>query len=52
MRKVPLYAVLLFGGPLEVNQITGWLTIKRAQGGARFSMKAWPRIGVLVNQLR
>lgn len=50
--EVPLYAVLLFGGPLEVNQITGWLTIKRAQGGARFSMKAWPRIGVLINQLR
>ncbi|GJJ13213.1 hypothetical protein Clacol_007464 [Clathrus columnatus] len=51
--EVPLYAVLLFGGPLVVNQISGWLTMKRAQGTTpRLSMKAWPRIGVLVNQLK
>ncbi|EPT05932.1 hypothetical protein FOMPIDRAFT_1026812 [Fomitopsis schrenkii] len=48
--EVPIYALLLFGGPVTVNHIGGGLTI-----GARdafVKLKAWPRIGVLVNQLR
>ncbi|KAJ7631194.1 P-loop containing nucleoside triphosphate hydrolase protein [Roridomyces roridus] len=48
--EVPLYALLLFGGPVTVNHVAGGLTI-----GAKNSLihlRAWPRIGVLVNQLR
>ncbi|GBE77256.1 Putative DEAH-box ATP-dependent helicase [Sparassis crispa] len=48
--EVSLYGLLLFGGPVTVNHIGGGLTV-----GSRDSwikLKAWPRIGVLVNQLR
>ncbi|GLB35802.1 putative helicase associated domain (HA2) Add an annotation [Lyophyllum shimeji] len=48
--EVPLYALLLFGGRVSVNQIGGGLTI----GGKEsfIKLRAWPRIGILVNQLR
>ncbi|KAL7285060.1 hypothetical protein ACG7TL_000151 [Trametes sanguinea] len=48
--EVPIYALLLFGGPVSVNHIGGGLTV-----GTRdcfVKLKAWPRIGVLVNHLR
>ncbi|KAM5535888.1 hypothetical protein V8D89_010506 [Ganoderma adspersum] len=48
--EVPIYALLLFGGPVTVNHIGGGLTV-----GAKdclIKLKAWPRIGVLVNHLR
>ncbi|KAH9934840.1 P-loop containing nucleoside triphosphate hydrolase protein [Fomitopsis serialis] len=48
--EVPIYALLLFGGPVAVNHIGGGLTI--GTRGAFVKLKAWPRIGVLVNQLR
>ncbi|KAJ6575382.1 P-loop containing nucleoside triphosphate hydrolase protein [Mycena capillaripes] len=48
--EVPLYALLLFGGPVSVNHVAGGLTIGTKDGWIR--LKAWPRIGVLVNQLR
>ena len=47
---MPIYALLLFGGPVTVNHIGGGLTI--GTGDAFVKLKAWPRIGVLVNQLR
>lgn len=45
-----MYGVLLFGGKVVVNHLGGGLVV----GGddAMIKMKAWPRIGVLVNQLR
>ncbi|KDQ63105.1 hypothetical protein JAAARDRAFT_119492 [Jaapia argillacea MUCL 33604] len=48
--EVPLYALLLFGGPVTVNHIAGGLTV----GGkdTMIKLRAWPRIGILVNQLR
>jgi ATP-dependent RNA helicase DHX57 len=42
-----MYGLLLFGGPVSVNHIAGGLTV-----GNTLKIKAWPRIGVLVNQLR
>ncbi|KDQ15674.1 hypothetical protein BOTBODRAFT_54555 [Botryobasidium botryosum FD-172 SS1] len=45
--EVPLYALLLFGGLVTVNHIGGGLTV-----GESVKLRAWPRIGVLVNQLR
>ncbi|EPQ60243.1 P-loop containing nucleoside triphosphate hydrolase protein [Gloeophyllum trabeum ATCC 11539] len=48
--EVPLYALLLFGGRLSVNHVGGGLTI--ASKDAFIKLRAWPRIGVLVNQLR
>lgn len=48
--EVPLYALLLFGGPVSVNHVAGGLTIGTKESWIR--LKAWPRIGVLVNQLR
>ncbi|KAI0368891.1 P-loop containing nucleoside triphosphate hydrolase protein [Pilatotrama ljubarskyi] len=48
--EVPIYALLLFGGPVTVNHIGGGLTV-----GAKdclVKLKAWPRIGVLVNHPR
>ncbi|KAF8527391.1 P-loop containing nucleoside triphosphate hydrolase protein [Hysterangium stoloniferum] len=50
--EVPIYAVLLFGGPITVNHIAGGLAINAPGGSSRIHMKAWPRIGVLVKQLR
>ncbi|KAJ7675357.1 P-loop containing nucleoside triphosphate hydrolase protein [Mycena rosella] len=48
--EVPLYALLLFGGPVSVNHVAGGVTIGNKDSWIR--LKAWPRIGVLVNQLR
>lgn len=47
---MPLYAILLFGGGVTVNQVGGGLTIDGKEGIVR--LKAWPRIGILVNMLR
>ncbi|KZT42681.1 P-loop containing nucleoside triphosphate hydrolase protein [Sistotremastrum suecicum HHB10207 ss-3] len=48
--EVPTYALLLFGGQLTVNHVGGGLTVKAADREIR--LRAWPRIGVLVNHLR
>ncbi|KAI0713143.1 P-loop containing nucleoside triphosphate hydrolase protein [Cerioporus squamosus] len=48
--EVPIYALLLFGGPVTVNHIGGGLTV--GDKDCIIKLKAWPRIGVLVNQLR
>ncbi|RDB29375.1 hypothetical protein Hypma_015909 [Hypsizygus marmoreus] len=48
--EVPLYALLLFGGPVSVNQIAGGVTIGGRESWVK--LKAWPRIGILVNHLR
>ncbi|KAF8078990.1 P-loop containing nucleoside triphosphate hydrolase protein [Lyophyllum atratum] len=48
--EVPLYALLLFGGHVQVNQIGGGLTIGGKESWIK--LRAWPRIGILVNQLR
>lgn len=48
--EVPIYGLLLFGGPVAVNHIGGGLTV--GSKNAVIKLKAWPRIGVLVNQLR
>ncbi|KAI0076064.1 P-loop containing nucleoside triphosphate hydrolase protein [Panus rudis PR-1116 ss-1] len=48
--EVPMYALLLFGGLVSVNHIGGGLTVGDQE--AFIKLKAWPRIGVLVNQLR
>lgn len=48
--QVPMYALLLFGGPVSVNHIGGGLTV--GKGGSIVKLKAWPRIGILVNHLR
>ncbi|KIM88927.1 hypothetical protein PILCRDRAFT_813926 [Piloderma croceum F 1598] len=48
--EVPLYALLLFGGPVSVNHIAGGVTIRSKDNWVK--LKAWPRIGILVNQLR
>ncbi|TCD63345.1 hypothetical protein EIP91_005646 [Steccherinum ochraceum] len=48
--EIPMYALLLFGGPVAVNHIAGGLTVGTKDTYVK--LKAWPRIGVLVNQLR
>ncbi|KAJ3569724.1 hypothetical protein NP233_g4864 [Leucocoprinus birnbaumii] len=48
--EVPLYALLLFGGPVSVDHVKGGLTVGNRD--AFVCLRAWPRIGVLVNQLR
>ncbi|KAF9454218.1 P-loop containing nucleoside triphosphate hydrolase protein [Macrolepiota fuliginosa MF-IS2] len=48
--EAPIYALLLFGGPVSVDYVRGGLTI--GDKDAFVKLKAWPRIGVLVNQLR
>ncbi|KAI8990673.1 P-loop containing nucleoside triphosphate hydrolase protein [Trametes punicea] len=48
--EVPIYALLLFGGPVSVNPIAGGLTV--GTNDCLIKLKAWPRIGVLVNHLR
>lgn len=45
-----MYAVLLFGGPVTVNHVGGGLVV--GSGECRVRLRAWPRIGTLVNQLR
>ncbi|KAK0198729.1 P-loop containing nucleoside triphosphate hydrolase protein [Armillaria mellea] len=48
--EVPLYAMLLFGGTVSVNQISGGISIDGRDGVVK--LKGWPRIGILVNHLR
>lgn len=48
--QVPIYALLLLGGPAAVNHIGGGLTVGTGRNVVK--LKAWPRIGVLVNHLR
>ncbi|KAF7337468.1 p-loop containing nucleoside triphosphate hydrolase protein [Mycena sanguinolenta] len=48
--EVPLYALLLFGGPVAINHVGGGLIVGTKDSWIR--LRAWPRIGVLVNQLR
>ncbi|CDO73424.1 hypothetical protein BN946_scf185013.g58 [Trametes cinnabarina] len=48
--EVPVYALLLFGGPVAVNHVGGGLTVGTKDCFVK--LKAWPRIGVLVNHLR
>ncbi|EGO02407.1 hypothetical protein SERLA73DRAFT_120997 [Serpula lacrymans var. lacrymans S7.3] len=48
--EVPVYALLLFGGAFSVDHIKGGLSVN--SDGSRINLKAWPRIGILVNQLR
>jgi hypothetical protein len=45
-----MYGLLLFGGPVSVDHVKGGLTVSARDGAIK--LKAWPRIGVLVNQLR
>ncbi|KAH9996047.1 P-loop containing nucleoside triphosphate hydrolase protein [Russula vinacea] len=48
---VPLYALLLFGGHITVDHVRGGLTVGgRTEGTLR--LRAWPRIAILVQQLR
>ncbi|CED84855.1 atp-dependent rna helicase a [Phaffia rhodozyma] len=46
--EVPLYGLLLFGGKVTVNHFSSMLML----GNGWVKLKAWTRIGVLVNQLR
>ncbi|KAF9486472.1 P-loop containing nucleoside triphosphate hydrolase protein [Pholiota conissans] len=49
--KVPVYAILLFGGSVSVNDhVRGGLTVGTKDNYIKF--RAIPRIGVLVNHLR
>ncbi|KAF8640981.1 hypothetical protein AX17_000627 [Amanita inopinata Kibby_2008] len=48
--QLPLYSLLLMGGPVTIDHVKGGLTV--ASNESRIQLKAWPRIGVLVNQLR
>lgn len=54
--EIPLYSLLLFGGQITVNHVGGGLTIRTRAGdddeSIDIKLKAWPRIGVLVNFLR
>lgn len=45
-----MYALLLFGGPVSVNHVGGGLAV--GSGDGTIKLRAWPRIGTLVNQLR
>lgn len=49
-QQVPLYALLLFGGQVSVNHVAGGISI--VSKDTQIKLKAWPRIGILVNQLR
>jgi hypothetical protein len=46
-----LYALLLFGGHITVDHVRGGLTVGgRTEGTLR--LRTWPRIAILVQQLR
>jgi ATP-dependent RNA helicase DHX57 len=47
--EIPLFALLLFGGSVTVNHFAGGLMVGK---NGTIRMKAWARIGVLVNQVR
>ncbi|KAF9531893.1 P-loop containing nucleoside triphosphate hydrolase protein [Crepidotus variabilis] len=48
--KVPMYAILLFGGTVSVNHVRGGLTVGNKDNYIK--LESTPRIGILVNQLR
>jgi ATP-dependent RNA helicase DHX57 len=48
--KVPMYAILLFGGPVSVDHIRGGLSV--GTKNSLLKLSAIPRIGILVNHLR
>lgn len=45
--KVPFYGLMLLGGTVSVNHVSGGITVGKA-----IKLRASPRIGVLVTQLR
>jgi ATP-dependent RNA helicase DHX57 len=47
--QIPLFALLLFGGTVTVNHFAGGLVVGK---NGHTKLKAWARIGVLVNQVR
>lgn len=47
--QIPLFALLLFGGAVTVNHFAGGLMVGKDD---TIRLKAWARIGVLVNQVR
>lgn len=47
---MPIYALLLFGGPVTVDHIRGGLTVGNQESFVKLG--ADPRIGILVNKLR
>ena len=48
--QIPTYSILMFGGPVTVDHIGGGLKVEMPKG--QLNLRAWPRIGVHVNQLR
>ncbi|KAN0134348.1 hypothetical protein V8E53_007846 [Lactarius tabidus] len=49
---VPLYALLLFGGPIVVDHVRGGLIVGRQAGEGTMRMRAWPRVAIIAQQLR
>ncbi|KAL1683937.1 P-loop containing nucleoside triphosphate hydrolase protein [Schizophyllum commune] len=50
--EAPTYALLLFGGSVSVDAVRGTLTVGERDREGFIRLKAWARIGALVNQLR
>ncbi|TRM66280.1 P-loop containing nucleoside triphosphate hydrolase protein [Schizophyllum amplum] len=50
--EAPTYALLLFGGHVSVDAVRGALTVGDRDREGFIRLKAWARIGVLVNHLR
>lgn len=51
--QVPLFSLLLFGGPLTINHFAGGVTISTGSDPSQnIRLKCWSRIGILSNQLR
>ncbi|KAE9409120.1 P-loop containing nucleoside triphosphate hydrolase protein [Gymnopus androsaceus JB14] len=48
--EVPIWAILLFGGPVSINHVGGGLKISTRD--SHIVLKSWPRIGILVNHIR
>ncbi|KAJ3829380.1 P-loop containing nucleoside triphosphate hydrolase protein [Lentinula raphanica] len=48
--EVPVWGILLFGGPISIDHINGGLSISTRSN--KLKLKAWPRIGILVNHIR
>lgn len=42
----------MFGGHIDVDHVRGGLTVGRRGGEGTMRMRAWPRIAILVQQLR
>ncbi|KAJ3807294.1 P-loop containing nucleoside triphosphate hydrolase protein [Lentinula aff. lateritia] len=48
--EVPIWSILLFGGPISINHVSGGLTVSTRDSTVK--IRAWPRIGILVNHIR